>query len=136
MSLLSCEGLVKQFPGKRAVDGVSFHVEPGEIVGLLGPNGAGKTTTMKMITGYLDANKGTIKVCDLPADSSSIEFKKKIGYLPESNPLYYDMYIREYLDYLCNIYEVKNKKQRIEEVIQLVGLTPENNKKIGQLSKG
>jgi ABC-2 type transport system ATP-binding protein len=128
--------LSKNYGAQKAVDHISFKVDKGEIVGFLGPNGAGKSTTMKIITGYLKADGGKAIVCGIPVDENSNETKKKIGYLPEANPLYYDMYVREYLDFITNVHEVKNKKDKIEEVIKTVGLTVEANKKIGQLSKG
>ena len=128
--------LTKNYGAQKAVDDISFTVNKGEIVGFLGPNGAGKSTTMKIITGYLSASAGSTTVCGIPVDENSNETKKKIGYLPEANPLYYDMYVREYLDFITNIHAVKNKKEKIEAVIKTVGLTVEANKKIGQLSKG
>lgn len=128
--------LTKTYGAQKAVDDISFTVNKGEIVGFLGPNGAGKSTTMKIITGYLPSSTGTAKVCGIPVVENNNETKKKIGYLPEANPLYYDMYVREYLDFVTNIHAVKNKKEKIEEVIKTVGLTVEANKKIGQLSKG
>jgi len=128
--------LSKNYGAQKAVDDISFTVNKGEIVGFLGPNGAGKSTTMKIITGYLPASAGSTTVCGIPVIENSNETKKKIGYLPEANPLYYDMYVREYLDFITNIHTVKNKKEKIEEVIKTVGLTVEANKKIGQLSKG
>ncbi|MBK7308178.1 MAG: gliding motility-associated ABC transporter ATP-binding subunit GldA [Chitinophagaceae bacterium] len=128
--------LSKMYGAQKAVDDISFTVNKGEIVGFLGPNGAGKSTTMKIITGYLTASTGSVTVCGIPVTENSNESKKKIGYLPEANPLYYDMYVREYLDFVTNIHTVKNKKEKIEEVIKTVGLTVEANKKIGQLSKG
>ena len=128
--------LSKIYGAQKAVDDISFSVNKGEIVGFLGPNGAGKSTTMKIITGYLTASTGSVTVCGIPVTENSNESKKKIGYLPEANPLYYDMYVREYLDFVTNIHTVKNKKEKIEEVIKTVGLTVEANKKIGQLSKG
>ena len=128
--------LSKMYGAQKAVDDISFTVNKGEIVGFLGPNGAGKSTTMKIITGYLTASTGSATVCGIPVTENSNESKKKIGYLPEANPLYYDMYVREYLDFVTNIHTVKNKKEKIEEVIKTVGLTVEANKKIGQLSKG
>ena len=115
---------------------ISFSVKKGEIVGFLGPNGAGKSTTMKMVTGYLQPDAGEVTVSGIKVSEVPLEAKKKIGYLPESNALYYDMYIREYLSFAADLHRVPNKKQRIEEVIKLVGLTPENNKRVGQLSKG
>jgi ABC-2 type transport system ATP-binding protein len=133
---ITVNNLTKNYGAQKAVDDISFTVNKGEIVGFLGPNGAGKSTTMKIITGYLTASAGTTTVCDIAVTENSNETKKKIGYLPEANPLYYDMYVREYLDFITNIHTVKNKKEKIEEVIKTVGLTVEANKKIGQLSKG
>ena len=133
---ITVNNLTKIYGIQKAVDGICFTVNKGEIVGFLGPNGAGKSTTMKIITGYLSASAGSTTVCGIPVDENSHETKKKIGYLPEANPLYYDMYVREYLDFITNIHTVKNKKEKIEAVIKTVGLTVEANKKIGQLSKG
>jgi ABC-2 type transport system ATP-binding protein len=133
---ITVNNLTKIYGAQKAVDDISFTVNKGEIVGFLGPNGAGKSTTMKIITGYLTSSKGSATVCELTVDENNNETKKKIGYLPEANPLYFDMYVREYLDFVSNIHAVKNKKDKIEEVIKTVGLTVEANKKIGQLSKG
>jgi len=133
---IEVKGLTKIYGEQKAVDDISFSAGKGEIVGFLGPNGAGKSTTMKIITGYLLADAGTATVCGIDVKSQPLETKKKIGYLPEANPLYYDMYVREYLDLLPAFTKFKIKKQRIEEVIATVGLTPESKKKIGQLSKG
>jgi ABC-2 type transport system ATP-binding protein len=128
--------LSKTFGEQKAVHNISFTVNKGEIVGFLGPNGAGKSTTMKMITGYLTPTSGSASVCSIPVGENDIATKQKIGYLPEANPLYFDMYIREYLEFIADIHGLKNKKLIIEETITLVGLTREANKKIGQLSKG
>jgi ABC-2 type transport system ATP-binding protein len=128
--------LLKQYGEQKAVNNISFSVDKGEIVGFLGPNGAGKSTTMKMITGYLEPDDGSITVSGIDVRKQPLEAKKKVGYLPESNALYYDMYIREYLGFVADMHGIANKKQRIEEVITLTGLTPESNKRIGQLSKG
>lgn len=133
---ISVNNLTKIYGAQKAVDGISFNVDKGEIVGFLGPNGAGKSTTMKILTGYLQADEGTAEVCGLNVHDNSNGTKKKIGYLPEANPLYYDMYVREYLDFISNVHAIANKKQKIEEVIGQVGLTAESGKKIGQLSKG
>ncbi len=133
---ITVNNLTKTYGVQKAVDSISFKVDKGEIVGFLGPNGAGKSTTMKMITGYLPSTGGTAEVCGMTVDENSNETKKKIGYLPEANPLYYDMYVREYLYFITNVHAVKNKKDKIEEVIRTVGLSVEANKKIGQLSKG
>ena len=128
--------LTKIYGEQKAVDSITFTVGKGEIVGFLGPNGAGKSTTMKIITGYLGQDGGEAVVCGISVKEKPLETKKKIGYLPEANPLYPDMYVREYLDFIADVHQVKDKKQRIETVISLVGLTIESNKRLGQLSKG
>ncbi|MGN6477275.1 MAG: ATP-binding cassette domain-containing protein, partial [Flavipsychrobacter sp.] len=133
---ISVKGLTKIYGSQRAVDNIEFELKKGEIVGFLGPNGAGKSTTMKMITGYLPATSGDIRVCGLDIAEKPLDVKKVIGYLPESNPLYYDMYVREYLEFSAGIHQIKNAKARIEEMIELTGLTKEAHKKIGMLSKG
>ncbi|MEO6490030.1 MAG: gliding motility-associated ABC transporter ATP-binding subunit GldA [Ferruginibacter sp.] len=133
---ISVNNISKHYGSQKAVNQISFTVNRREIVGFLGPNGAGKSTTMKMITGYLAADAGSIEVCGIPVTENSIETKKKIGYLPEANPMYADMYVREYLQFVSNVHHIKNAGKRIEEVINIVGLMPESNKKIGQLSKG
>ena len=133
---ITVNNLTKTYGAQKAVDDISFTIDKGEIVGFLGPNGAGKSTTMKMITGYLPATAGTATVCGIAVYEKSNEAKKKIGYLPEANPLYHDMYVREYLEFITTIHAIKNKKDKIEEVIKTVGLLVEANKKIGQLSKG
>lgn len=126
----------KYYKGQAALDDVSFRVASGEIVGFLGPNGAGKSTTMKIITSFIPSSAGQVKVCDLDVEKDSMEVRKKIGYLPENNPLYLEMYVREYLHFVGSVYKVKKLKNRIDEMIQLVGLTREQHKKIGLLSKG
>jgi len=108
----------------------------GEIVGFLGPNGAGKSTTLKMITGYVKPDAGTIQVEGLSVQTQSLAVRKKIGYLPEANPLYYDMYVREYLHFIAGVHEIKNPEPAINDVINLTGLSREAHKKCGQLSKG
>ena len=133
---ISVTNLSKHYGAQKAVNNISFTINKGEIVGFLGPNGAGKSTTMKMITGYLAADAGEITVCDLRANESNTETKKKIGYLPEANPLYMDMYVREYLAFIAGVHQIENSKKKIGEVIVTVGLSPEAHKKIGQLSKG
>lgn len=133
---ISVSNLSKFYGAQKAVNNISFTINKNEIVGFLGPNGAGKSTTMKMITGYLLQDAGQIDVCNIPVLSNNIDTKKKIGYLPESNPLYADMYVREYLFFIGGVHQINNIKLRTEEVIKLVGLTPESHKKIGQLSKG
>ena len=133
---ITVNNLSKIYGAQKAVNNISFTINKREIVGFLGPNGAGKSTTMKMITGYLKADGGNALVCGITVDENSNETKKKIGYLPEANPLYFDMYVREYLDFVAGIHKVENIKTKIEEVIATVGLQIEANKKIGQLSKG
>ncbi|RTL58487.1 MAG: gliding motility-associated ABC transporter ATP-binding subunit GldA [Sphingobacteriales bacterium] len=128
--------LTKIYGEQKAVNGISFKVNKGEIVGFLGPNGAGKSTTMKMITGYLLPDEGAATVCGIDVRQQPLETKKKIGYLPEANPLYYDMYVKEYLSFIADVHQIKNSKEKIQNVIETVGLTPESHKKIGQLSKG
>lgn len=135
MSIL-VKNLIKQYDEQKAVNDASFEVNKGEIVGFLGPNGAGKSTTMKIITGYLRADTGNAFVCGLDVNENAITIKKKIGYLPEANPLYPEMYIREYLSFIASIHQLKTPKAAIEKVIVLTGLTIESKKKISQLSKG
>jgi ABC-2 type transport system ATP-binding protein len=128
---------VSRFFGKqKAVDGISFEVDKGTIAGFIGPNGAGKSTTMKMITGYIPPSEGTIMVNGIDVKNPGKDFRHFIGYLPETNPLYYEMYVREYLQYVGEIYKIRKLGKRIDEVIDLTGLSPEKHKKIGQLSKG
>lgn len=133
---IEVKNLFKFYGEQAAVNGISFKINSGEIVGFLGPNGAGKSTTMKILTGYIPSSEGEVRICDMPVDVDTLETKAKIGYLPEHNPLYLDMYVREYLTFVGQIYKVKNLKQRVEEMIQAVGLEVEQNKKIGMLSKG
>lgn len=128
--------LSKLYGAQKAVNDISFSIGKGEIVGFLGPNGAGKSTTMKMITGYLQPNSGSVKVCGLDVQQHQLDIKRRIGYLPEANPLYFDMYVKEYLEYVAGIHRIAGKAERIEDVISLTGLTLERRKKIGQLSKG
>ncbi len=136
MSSIQVNNLSKHFGEQKAVDTISFSIGKGEIVGFLGPNGAGKSTTMKMITGYLQPDAGEITVSGINVLQHPQEVKRKTGYLPESNALYYDMYIKEYLAFIADVHHVEHKQKIVEDVIQLTGLTPEKTKKIGQLSKG
>jgi len=128
--------LTKIYGAQKAVNDISFTINKGEIVGFLGPNGAGKSTTMKVITGYIEADAGQVQVCGETVDTNSLYTKKKIGYLPEANPLYFDMYVREYLEFVAGVHGLQAIKSKIENVIDTVGLKLEANKKIGQLSKG
>lgn len=133
---IEVKNLLKQFGEQKAVNNISFKAEKGEIVGFLGPNGAGKSTTMKIITGYLRQTGGEAYVCGINVAEQPLETKKKIGYLPELNALYYDMYVREYLDFVAEVHKISNRQQAIDRAIETVGLNPESKKKIGQLSKG
>lgn len=133
---IEVKNLLKQYGEQKAVDHISFKINKGEIVGFLGPNGAGKSTTMKIITGYLQQTGGEVFVCGINVAEQPLETKKKIGYLPELNALYYDMYVREYLGFITAVHHIENAKQKIEQVIKLTGLSVESKKKIGQLSKG
>ena len=133
---IEVKDLVKVYGEQKAVDSISFTVGKGEIVGFLGPNGAGKSTTMKILTGYLGQDGGEAAICGISVREHPLETKKKIGYLPEANPLYPDMYVREYLGFIADIHHLTGKRQRIETVITLVGLSVESKKKLGQLSKG
>lgn len=128
--------LLKEYGAQKAVNEISFTVQQGEIVGFLGPNGAGKSTTMKIITGYLTPTNGEAYVCGINVAKDPLAVKKKIGYLPELNALYYDMYVKEYLGFVADVHAIGNKKIAVEEVIKTVGLSSEASKKIGQLSKG
>jgi ABC-2 type transport system ATP-binding protein len=129
--------LSKVYDTQKAVDNISFELKKGEIVGFLGPNGAGKSTTMKIITGYLPATSGTAEVCGFDVQEKPMDVRKRVGYLPEANPLYYEMYVREYLEFTAGIHKLgKDSKKRIDDMIEMTGLTKEAHKKIGMLSKG
>jgi ABC-2 type transport system ATP-binding protein len=133
---IEIKNLLKIYGEQKAVNNISFKIDKGEIVGFLGPNGAGKSTTMKIITGYLQQNGGEAFVCGLNVADNPLEIKKKIGYLPEANALYYDMYVKEYLAFVAEVHKIENPKSKIQNVIDTVGLQAESKKKIGQLSKG
>ncbi len=128
--------LTKLFGEQAAVNDISFSAAPGEILGFLGPNGAGKSTTMKIITGYIPQTSGNVTVCGFDVEKQSLEVRRHTGYLPENNPLYTDMYIKEYLEFVARLHGMRSFANRVEEMIALTGLTPERKKKIGQLSKG
>ena len=130
--------LTKVYGSQRAVDGISFTLRPGEIVGFLGPNGAGKSTTMKILTGYLKPSEGTARVADFDVKEQPMQSRRSIGYLPEHNPLYLDMYVREFLLFSGKMYQLSGDslKARVSEMIAMCGLETEKHKKIGQLSKG
>lgn len=129
-------GLSKQYGRQLAVDQLSFEVKKGEIVGFLGPNGAGKSTTMKMITGYLKPSAGRVQVCGFDPSSDPQEVQKRLGYLPEHNPLYLDMYVKEYLQFVGRLHQVRQLPDLIKSMIDRTGLKKEQHKKIGALSKG
>ncbi len=133
---INIQHATKQYGSQKAVNDICFEVSKGQIVGFLGPNGAGKSTTMKMITGFIKPDAGIIEVCGVEVKGESIETKKKIGYLPEHNPLYLEMYVREYLQMIASLHKVVDPKKKTDEVIELTGLTSEAHKVIGQLSKG
>ncbi len=133
---ISIKELTKTYGNQAAVDAISFDAHPGIITGFLGPNGAGKSTTMKMLTGYVRPTSGAALICDLNVLDEPIKVKKMIGYLPEHNPLYLDMYVREFLGFIASAHGLSNAKNKIEDVIQLVGLDREKGKRIGALSKG
>jgi ABC-2 type transport system ATP-binding protein len=133
---IEVRNVFKYYGEQAAVKGISFSVKSGEIVGFLGPNGAGKSTTMKMITGFIPASSGEILVSGMPVGTDQLNPKQKIGYLPENNPLYLDMYVREYLDFVAGIYKLSNRSERVDLMIDTLGLEIEQNKKIGALSKG
>ena len=127
----------RSFGEQAVLRDISFRIGEGEVVGFLGPNGAGKTTTMRILAGALDYPNGSAKICSVEVADNPLETKKNVGYLPEQNPLYTDMYVREYLNFVAETYRLgHDKEKRIEELIDLVGLRPEIRKKIGQLSKG
>lgn len=134
---ITVEQLVKTYGKQHAVNGISFGVNSGEIVGFLGPNGAGKSTTMKILTGYLQATSGKAVVAGYDMNTQALEARRNIGYLPESNPLYTEMYVKEYLHFIASLHGFKkDARQRVEEMIQKTGLGQEQHKKIHQLSKG
>ncbi|MEY4659553.1 MAG: hypothetical protein RJB36_1319 [Bacteroidota bacterium] len=133
---IEVKNLFKYYGEQAAVRDVSFSVNKGEIVAFLGPNGAGKSTTMKIMTGYIPASDGEVYIGGIKVDVDELKTRQMIGYLPENNPLYVDMYVREYLEFVGRIYKVKNLKSRVAEMVHAVGLDVEQNKKIGALSKG
>ncbi|WP_372773898.1 gliding motility-associated ABC transporter ATP-binding subunit GldA [Mangrovibacterium sp.] len=130
------ENISKFYGKQKAVDQLSIELNSGELVGFLGPNGAGKSTLMKIITGYLAADEGTVSINGEEVSPENHRLRQQIGYLPEHNPLYTDLYVREYLELTAGMYHLKNKKQQADRVIEMTGLGPERHKKIGALSKG
>ncbi len=134
MSIL-VESLTKVYGAQKAIDNISFSAKPG-VLGFLGPNGAGKSTTMKILTTFIPQTAGKASVCGYDVVTQPLEVKRNIGYLPESNPLYLDMYVKESLAFIAAVHQLPSPKKRIEEIIEQTGLGPEQHKKIGQLSKG
>ena len=132
---IEVQGVTKFYGEQKALDSVTFSIKKGEIVGFLGPNGAGKSTMMKIITGYIPASSGLVSVNGIEV-GDNIEIRKKIGYLPENNPLYPEMYVREYLGFVASVYKLPDPKKQIDNIINVTGLVPEQKKKIGALSKG
>ncbi len=131
------KNISKLYGSQKAVDQASFTVGSGEIVGLLGPNGAGKSTLMKIISCFIPPTEGSVRVCGFDIFDDSLEVRKRVGYLPENNPLYLEMYVREYLKHIAGIYKLKGDiRQKVEEIVQRTGLSPEAHKKIAELSKG
>lgn len=133
---IEVKNISKIYGKQKALNDISFNVEPGNIVGFLGPNGAGKSTLMKIITCFIPPTSGSVKVCGYDVITQPLDVKRQVGYLPEHNPLYLDMYVKEYLDFVGGVYKIENRRSRIKEMIDLVGLEIEQNKKIGALSKG
>ncbi len=133
---IKVNNITKLYGSQKALNNVSFEIASNEIVGFLGPNGAGKSTMMKILTSYIPATQGSATVCGFDTKEESIDVRKQIGYLPEHNPLYLDMYVKEFLEFIGGLYKVKNIKARVAEMIDMTGLQVEQNKKIGALSKG
>lgn len=133
---IQVENISKKYGAQLALKNVSFDISSSEVVGFLGPNGAGKSTMMKILTGYIPPTEGKAKVCGFDVMENSMAVRKSVGYLPEHNPLYLDMYVKEYLRFVAGIYKLSNKKSRVDEMIEMVGLGLEQKKLIGALSKG
>lgn len=133
---ISISKISKSYGPQKALDQVSFEIETDELIGFLGPNGAGKSTLMKIITGYLSADDGNVRINGKMVDSQDISIRQQIGYLPENNPLYPDLYVREYLEMVARFYRLTNTNEQVAKMIELTGLISERHKKIGQLSKG
>ncbi len=136
--MVEVENLVKAYGPQNAVDDISFRADKGEIVGFLGPNGAGKSTTMKIALGYLPPTAGTVRVAGFDVRQAPLEVRRRVGYLPEHNPLYLDMYVHEYLEFIGSVHGLRGRelRQRVAQLVQRVGLTREQNKQLGALSKG
>jgi ABC-2 type transport system ATP-binding protein len=130
------QNLTKVFGVQKAVNEVTFEAKKGEVLGFLGPNGAGKTTTMKIVTCFIPQTSGIAEVCGFNVETHPMEVRQQIGYLPEHNPLYKDLYVKEYLNFVAGLHKVANKKKRVDEMIEMTGLGREQKKQIGALSKG
>lgn len=133
---ISVSNISKRYGAQLALDNVSFSIAAGEVVGILGPNGAGKSTLMKIITCFLPPSEGDVTIDGFSIHDQSLEVRRRVGYLPENNPLYTDMYVREYLEFVAGLHQLNKKEARAAEMIDITGLTREQHKKIGQLSKG
>lgn len=133
---ITVTNISKLYGAQRALDNVSFSITPGEVVGILGPNGAGKSTLMKIITCFIPPSEGNVTVDGFSIHDQSLEVRRRVGYLPENNPLYTDMYVKEYLEFVAGMHQLPGKSARAAEMIDITGLTREQHKKIGQLSKG
>jgi ABC-2 type transport system ATP-binding protein len=133
---IKIEQVSKFYGSQKALDQVSFEIETGELVGFLGPNGAGKSTLMKIITGYLSSDGGTVAINGETVETKNVAIRSQIGYLPENNPLYTDLYVREYLEMVAGFYRLQKKKEQVAKMVELTGLKTEQHKKIGALSKG
>ena len=133
---IEVKNVTKNYGEQKALNDVSISIKPGEIVGFLGPNGAGKSTIMKIITCFIPQSEGKVSICGFDVETDAMEVKKRVGYLPEHNPLYLDMFVKEYLTFIAGLHGLKNKKERVDEMLQLVGLEREQHKTIRALSKG
>jgi len=133
---ISVSNLSKDYGQQRAVNEISFEASAGKVLGFLGPNGAGKSTTMKILTCFIPQTSGSVKVCGFDINEAAVDVRRNIGYLPEHNPLYLEMYVKEALGFICDIHKIPNKQARVKEIIDLTGLGDEQFKKIGALSKG
>src|SRR5687768_17304215 len=127
---IKADDVVKVYGSQRALNGISFSIGKGDVIGFLGPNGAGKSTMMKIITGYISPTAGKVEVCGFDISEKSLDARRQIGYLPEHNPLYLDMYVREYLTFVGETYKISNVRRRVDEMIERVGLDQEAHKKI------
>lgn len=133
---ISVRHITKHYGAQKALDNVSFEIGAGEVVGFLGPNGAGKSTMMKILTCFIPPTSGDALVCGFDTRTHSMDVRRNVGYLPEHNPLYLDLYVKEYLDFVAGIHGLKDRSKRVKEMVEMVGLGREQHKRIGQLSKG